>query len=106
MQGGTHDLTRLNSSQQGQMDCLWVHGGLTSLIQGKTNLFLLSLYFPKVLTCSLGHMPATFACTHASVTGSPIRAADESEFYRHIVVIMTNLLLVYASDEWVSFNYL
>lgn len=36
----------------------------------------------------------------ASVTGSAIKAADElSVCYSHITVIMTNLLLVYASDE-------
>lgn len=36
----------------------------------------------------------------ASVTSSPIKAADElSVFHSHITVIMTNLLLVYASDE-------
>lgn len=31
---GTHNLTRLNGSQQGQMDHLWLGVGLTSLMQG------------------------------------------------------------------------
>lgn len=81
------------------MDHRWVGVGLISLIQEKPNLFL-SGYFPKVLAYSLSYVPETFAYIHASVTDSPTRAADElSECYSHIVVIMTNRRLVYASDE-------
>lgn len=49
MQDGTHDLTRLNGSQQGQMDILWVGVGLISLIREKNKKisFLLILIFPK-----------------------------------------------------------
>lgn len=55
----------------------------------------------------LSYEPAAFAYIHTSVSSSAIRAADElSERSTHIVVIRTNPPLVYASDEWLSFNYL
>lgn len=80
------------------MDVLWVGVGLISLIQEKKkNLFFGSLNISQKC-CQLQQLPVPRPVT--SVTSSPVRAADElSECYTHIVVIMTNLLLVYASDE-------
>lgn len=67
---------------------------------GKNKSLFFILIFPELHAGSIRLYPH-------SVTSSPIRAADElSECSSHIVVIMTNLLLVYASDEWLSFNYL
>lgn len=111
-QCGTRNVTLVNGSQQGQIDHVWVGVGLASLIKGKRNIaFYSSWYFPKVYTCRrnksrLGCVPAALAPYPRRVSVSHIKADKWLACDSPIIIILTNFLLVYASDEWVSFNYL